>query len=321
MKQSLLLYAVMLAALAPFAEAQQSEEPPPLVPPGYRLVHGDILVRQSREKSVFRAGQTSFWPGGTVPYVFSGNVSAANRTNMLNAMAVWTNVATVRFQPRNGEANYVLIQSNTGNNSAVGVQGGEQVINIASWESTYTIVHELGHCLGYWHTQSRNDRESFFRVNWANIQSGRGDNFQIEADQRHWGPYDFDSLMHYDQCSFSIDCPLGTTCGCTNTVIDVLPPNQAWQSRIGQRDHLSYLDGLVMSFLYPRSQWRWLDSSYSDLPQTGAFFTPWRTFADARNGLPVAGTLWIAPGNYTVGSTLGTAMTLEAPLGAVTLGN
>src|SRR5262249_23917128 len=155
----------------------------------------------------------------------------------------------------------------TGNNSQVGMVGGQQIINIVSWDSRFTIVHELLHCLGFYHEHTRPDRNTFVQINCNNVQGGCNgtifnDNFVIPNDASTYGTYDFDPLMHYGQCAFSIDCPV-VACNCTHTVITVLEPNQQWQTLIGQRDHLSALDQATVSFLYPWTGWHFLDCTYN----------------------------------------------------------
>ena len=62
------------------------------------------------------------------------------------------------------------------------------------------IAHELMHALGFWHEQSRPDRDSYVRINWANVQSNQWHNF----DKLTFGvdtlgsTYDYYSLMHYE---------------------------------------------------------------------------------------------------------------------------
>ena len=236
-------------------------------------------------------------------------------------MAAWEAVASVNFSPRTSQLNYVHIQDSAGNNSEVGQAGGKQIINITSWNSKFVIAHELGHCLGFWHEQSRSDRDSYITINLDKIQNGKADDFAIEDHSSHYGPYDFDSVMHYNSCGFS-------TCGnCTSSssscwTITVNPPYAGeWQSQIGQRDHLSRMDALTMSFLYPQSNWRFLDLNYHGLFEFGSFLVPAKTFANGKNLTPAGGTLWIQPGHYAAVGIHSKTMTLRAPLGGVTMGD
>ncbi len=289
--------------------------PKPAVPPGWRLVHGDILEPLFKPASAVRNDPNRLWAGGVVPYEFDANVSASRRTIMRNAMALWENVATVQFVVRNGDADYVHIQHSTNmNSSAVGRQGGKQPITITSWGSRIIIAHELAHCLGFYHTQSRPDRDTFVRINTANIQAFAVYNFDIESDCLAYGPYDFDSIMHYGQCDFAINCGMGRC-------IDVLPPNEEWQTRIGQSDHLSNLDQLVMSLLYPPGDWRFVDPNFSGSPNSGTFLRPYLSFSAGHDNVPAGGTVALQPAHYSAVGTISKAMTLRAPLGGVQLGN
>lgn len=327
---AIVLLGLVLATSGTRVHGDFHQDPPPdyEVPPGYEIVEGDMLVPIGSLKP----GTTYcplLWPGGMVPYEFDGNVSAENQTRMVEAMAEWEAVASVDFVPRSDQDDYVHIQASSQNNSMVGFQGSEQIINIVSWDAKFIMAHELGHCLGYLHEQSRADRDNYVLINWDHVcQDCCGDgepcdyNFEMREDGcGEYGPYDFDSVMHYDECAFSACGRAGCEADPASCrTITVLPPNQQWQSVIGQKDHLSYLDRTTMSFLYPQSGWRFVDDS-NPFEGNGTFFEPYNDFKTAVANTPTGGTLWVQPGYYSAVGTYSRAMTIRAPLGNVTLAN
>jgi hypothetical protein len=319
--------ALILSVASPTSAQDFADLNPPIVediPDGFVLIDGDMLLPEESVGQTAAAYQTNLWPSGIVRFEFDDNVTAANRTAMISAMGFWEAVANVQFLPRlGGELFFVHIQSSTGNNSQVGMIAGGQVINIVSWGSPYIIAHELGHCLGFIHEHQRGDRDSFVSITAGNVQGGFGNQVSL-LDPLVYGPYDFDSLMHYDGCSFSVCCPAGSTCNCSPAcqTITVLPANNAqWQSQIGQRTHLSYWDALVMSFAYPPSDWRFQrNSSGNDVVFPGAFLLPYSSFGKGYAETPPGGTLWILePSSHAVGPVLDKPMTIGAPLGGVIL--
>ncbi len=58
-------------------------------------------------------------------------------------------------------------------------------------------AHEFIHALGFWHEQSRPDRDNYVTIYWENIVAGQSNNF----DKYTTGvdllgfPYDYDSIM------------------------------------------------------------------------------------------------------------------------------
>lgn len=65
------------------------------------------------------------------------------------------------------------------------------------------IIHEIGHSIGFFHEQSRADRDQYVTVNWENIVDPNRNNvnFQtadIQIENDFLGvPYDIGSIMHY----------------------------------------------------------------------------------------------------------------------------
>lgn len=291
------------------------------VPDGYILIEGDILIpKDARPQPDGTFIRTNLWLNGRIPYEFDANVTAANQQRMLVAIADWERAANVDFISRTNESDYVHIQNATANNSPVGRQGGMQVLNIYNWTLEFVMAHELAHALGFWHEQSRTDRNSFIEIHTENIPDDKEHNFQMETGSGRYGTYDFDSVMHYDQCAFSSvstcpNAPAPTAVG--GRTIVVKAPYQAWQSKIGQLNHLSKWDQLIMSFLYAKTNWRFMDANYTGATQSGSFLQPYKQYLNAYNQTPSGGTLWILrSGTYTGISTLSKPMTINAPLGA-----
>ena len=63
-----------------------------------------------------------------------------------------------------------------------------------------TVIHELGHAIGFNHEQTRPDRDQYVTIHPQNMMQGVSYNFQ-KYNRRvipDWGvPYDYASVMHY----------------------------------------------------------------------------------------------------------------------------
>ena len=85
-------------------------------------------------------------------------------------------------------------------------------------------MHELMHAAGFWHEQSRADRDDYISINWSNIQAGMEFNF-LKYDLRkidHLGAeYDTCSVMHYGAYAFA-----KVSHATLNSIIFVLAPCQ-----------------------------------------------------------------------------------------------
>jgi hypothetical protein len=168
------------------------------------------------------------WPNCRVPFTIDAGLP--NQARVTDAIAHWQANTNYRFIARTTEADFVTFRVGGGCSSSVGRRGGQQFVNLAAGCATGSTIHEIGHVIGLWHEQSREDRDLFVVINWAKVQPGTEHNFdQHITDGDDIGAYDFGSIMHYPRNAFSID---GTD---TITPIVVVPPGVV----IGQRNGLS----------------------------------------------------------------------------------
>ena len=193
------------------------------------------------------------WPDNTLPYQFAADVSpeflAAYRQSFTAAAQHYndhTNIRVVERTPANAHLypDYVEVVASDGCWSYVGRQGGKQTLGVyfaygQQLCSDGAVIHELGHSIGLWHEQGREDRDAYVTIHWENIQDGYAYAFdQHITDGDDVGPYDYASIMHYGETAFSKNGQKTIT------------PNDP-NARIGLRDGLSPGDIAALNSLYP----------------------------------------------------------------------
>lgn len=220
------------------------------------IFEGDILIPRSGGRGGAVTTSTSArWPNSKMPYVIaSGHPKRADILWAINHISTSTNVCIV---PRTTESDYVEFIYTPGicGLSFIGKTGGRQVIEIGDRCGSKTkgsTTHEIMHALGFYHEQSRDDRDTYITVNGSNITSGNAHNFRkynqswyhyFWPEGRNMGNYDYGSIMHYGPTAFGKPKPGG---GRMTTIV----PKRSGVT-IGQRNRMSATDIASINGIYP----------------------------------------------------------------------
>ncbi|XP_022107494.1 blastula protease 10-like [Acanthaster planci] len=190
------------------------------------------------------------WPGGIVPYEISRS-SMSDRSVIEGAIAHWEEKTCLDFRPFNRRlarrlrhSSKIVFFKGSGCWSSVGrSHNGAQSISIGDGCAVLgSIVHEIGHAVGFFHEHSRPDRDDHIRVHTENIHP----RYRYDFRELDWGrvtsmdvPYDTKSIMHYGSHYQSMNGEA------TITTIDPLQ-----QANLGRRDGLSFGDAKLANIIY-----------------------------------------------------------------------
>ncbi len=225
---------------------------------GMAVMEGDILLGpaaqvplrygpklfggQSGASGGFHAVTTNdtshLWPGGSIPYVIDGTVSQST-VQSINWAINEAATTAIKLRPRLPTDQDYVVFSDTGDGctSYVGRIGGAQTISVTGC-GRGSVLHEVLHAAGFFHEQSRSDRDDFITIVWSEIEPSQKSAFETRPGvSQDVGAYDYGSIMHYGSHAFS---RTGQP-----TIIPRTPG-----AVIGQRDGLSPSDRAAVATLY-----------------------------------------------------------------------
>ncbi|XP_068117870.1 astacin-like metalloendopeptidase [Hyperolius riggenbachi] len=216
-----------------------------------KLFQGDIV-----ENSAYSVTPCTncLWPkleDGRVriPYTLSSDYSNDEKYLITEAFETFNTLTCIQFVKRSTEVDYLNIQSQSGCWSSVGKIGGAQYISLMKGGCMVkgVVQHEIQHSLGFYHEQSRSDRDQHVDVMWQYIGEENWHEFEMVENNNMELPYDHSSVMHYGRFAYS------NTSGKPS-----LSPKPDQSVEIGQRYGLSSLDIYKIKKLYDCSECSYL---------------------------------------------------------------
>ncbi|XP_061254340.1 meprin A subunit alpha [Bos javanicus] len=199
---------------------------------GLDLFEGDILLQNSRNGLRDPSSRWKF----PIPYILADNLALNAKGAILYAFEMFRLKSCVDFKPYEGESSYIIFQEFSGCWSEVGDQHVGQNLSIGQGCDYKAIVeHEILHALGFYHEQSRTDRDDYVNIWWDEILPGYQHNFNTYDDNFITDlntPYDYESLMHYRPLSFNKN----------DSVPTITAKIPEFNSIIGQRMDFSAID-------------------------------------------------------------------------------
>ncbi|EYC12127.1 hypothetical protein Y032_0048g1628 [Ancylostoma ceylanicum] len=167
---------------------------------------GDGSNRTKRQAFRDQNYPRTLWSNG-VNYFFDPSASPAVRSVFTKGARLWMKDTCIDFRENRDAPDRIRVFKEDGCWSFVGRLGKQQDLSLGDGcESVGTAAHEIGHAIGFFHTQSRHDRDNFITFNVQNVKPDWVDQFtkQTTATNENYGlPYDYGNIMHYGANSAS----------------------------------------------------------------------------------------------------------------------
>lgn len=180
----------------------------------WAIAHGDLLVGNAqelmqleRDGASLHLAKPQFWKDGIVPYTLHNSLRPEQKNAITSVMQLLSATSNLKFIEATGETDHLLFRSGGQHcYSFVGRVGGAQDVVLGPDCKEPQILHEVMHSLGFYHEQSRIDRDEFIMIMWENIEEQFHEQFK-KIPPLHYSidsiDFDLASIMMYPPQAFS----------------------------------------------------------------------------------------------------------------------
>ena len=177
--------------------------PEELSPDGGTMLAG-TLDHQTKISS--DSDKHELWPGGVIPYTIDPDLT---NPHVAEGIRHWEENTPIRFIERTNQNRWLRFRPSRICAAVLGQFSYElrwTDVVLHQYCGLGTVIHEIGHAVGLWHEQQRNDRGQHVWV--APGSDPRSGAYGLDS-----GPYDYGSVMHYPCIETIVTIPPGIPCG------------------------------------------------------------------------------------------------------------
>ncbi|KAG8011089.1 Meprin A subunit alpha [Nibea albiflora] len=125
------------------------------------LFEGDILIPKGKNALIDKRYRWKF----PIPYILGDDLDLNAKGCVHQAFEMYRLKSCIDFKPYEGEQTYIKFVKRGGCFSSVGDQQNGQILSLGSGcDHKAVIEHELLHALGFYHEQSRTDRDDYVKI-------------------------------------------------------------------------------------------------------------------------------------------------------------